>query len=656
MVNGARVIRGLSHLPRIGWGVLLAANGRGSRLVLENATRSQCGGPSPRVQHGVGFIFEGRDRLGVQRLAHICAPIRQELAPNTRISESDFLDNSKPIGAAMYAVGCCLNFANSTPAGVASTVCRSTHVEPRGLMPAALRCLSSTLGVGALILLAGCGDAATAPSDSGAISLTIVSGNTQSGVVGRELPSPLVIKATQPNGNPISDLTVDFKVTSGGGSMYVVATSTNSNGKAQNYWTLGTSSAEPQRVEVRTILANGTKQVLGVFNATALAGPATQIYRATGEGETAFRGTKVVVPPVVELRDQYDNRVPNASILFSVTTGDGVVTGPTVSTNAQGQASVGSWTLGPTHGTNTLTATALGSGISTVFTATARDWDTRASMPTPRQGLGMGLVDGVAYAVGGTGADYGVFLSTVEAYNPMTDTWSPRASMPTARAHLGVGVVSSVLYAVGGSSSGGNPDGHVEAYDPVSNSWSARAPMLTPRLHLGVAVVNGILYAVGGLTELGEVGTVEAFDPVANSWTTKAPMPTARWGFGLAVYNGVIYAVGGSSNGAVGTVEAYDPVTNSWSTKAPMPRAMDNGVGASVVDGVLYAVGRVTENGADVGYLEVYNPVTDTWSIGDPMPTVRIFFGIGTVESKVYVVGGGGGSSDAIGTVEVFVP
>src|SRR6185503_14888443 len=86
--------------------------------------------------------------------------------------------------------------------------------------------------------------------------------------------------------------------------------------------------------------------------------------------------------------------------------------------------------------------------------AQAGTWTNKASMPTPRSHFGVAEVNGVLYAVGGMKdrpcCPY-PFIATVEAYDRMTDTWTPKASMPTARADLGVGVVNGVLYAVGGN-------------------------------------------------------------------------------------------------------------------------------------------------------------------------------------------------------------
>jgi len=179
--------------------------------------------------------------------------------------------------------------------------------------------------------------------------------------------------------------------------------------------------------------------------------------------------------------------------------------------------------------------------IILLFTAAVKDdevfaqtgtWTIKTSMPTPRSHLAVGEVNGVLYAVGGmkdrSCCPY-PFIATVEAYDGMTDTWTSKASMPTPRADLGLGVINGVLYAVGGNNGDNAGLTTVEAYDPASDTWTTKASMPTSRYGLGVAVVNGLLYAVGGHnTNIGSLGTVEAYDPVSDTWTTKASMPTPR--------------------------------------------------------------------------------------------------------------------------------
>jgi sugar lactone lactonase YvrE len=90
-----------------------------------------------------------------------------------------------------------------------------------------------------------------------------------------------------------------------------------------------------------------------------------------GDGQTAPVGTAVGIPPSVLVLDISDIPRAGVAVTFAVATGGGMVTGASVVSNAAGLAIVGSWTLGTTPGTNTLTATAAGIAGSVSFTATA---------------------------------------------------------------------------------------------------------------------------------------------------------------------------------------------------------------------------------------------------------------------------------------------
>jgi hypothetical protein len=87
--------------------------------------------------------------------------------------------------------------------------------------------------------------------------------------------------------------------------------------------------------------------------------------------------------------------------------------------------------------------------------------------------------------------------------------------MPTARDGLGVGVLNGVVYAIGGASPRlgiYSTLGSAEVFDPVTNSCTTKAPMPTSRGDLGAAVANGVLYAVGGYNQTnGVLTTVEAY-------------------------------------------------------------------------------------------------------------------------------------------------
>jgi N-acetylneuraminic acid mutarotase len=246
-------------------------------------------------------------------------------------------------------------------------------------------------------------------------------------------------------------------------------------------------------------------------------------------------------------------------------------------------------------------------------------WATRAPMPRARWNHASCGVNGILYAVGGqcnTNDSVGQYtVDTVEAYDPTTDKWQKKASMPTARTCLGLGVVDGVIYAVGGMRYPNVPDltfATLEAYHPDTDTWTTKAPMPTVRQMVVVGVLNGVLYVAGGWNGISALTTLEAYDPATDTWTTKAPMPTARFGAAAGVVNGVMYVVGGQVVSDFATLEAYDPSTDTWTTKAPMHTARGiSGVG--VVRGYLYAIGGNSCNwGCPLSTAEVYDAVSDS--------------------------------------------
>ncbi len=93
-----------------------------------------------------------------------------------------------------------------------------------------------------------------------------------------------------------------------------------------------------------------------------------------GNDQTAGVGTAVSVAPAVKLLDGAGNPVAGVTVTFSANSGGGVA-GGVATTGSDGIARVGSWTLGGTLGTQTLTATANSAtafqGNPVAFSATA---------------------------------------------------------------------------------------------------------------------------------------------------------------------------------------------------------------------------------------------------------------------------------------------
>ena len=252
-------------------------------------------------------------------------------------------------------------------------------------------------------------------------------------------------------------------------------------------------------------------------------------------------------------------------------------------------------------------------------------WTRKANIPSPRALFSTSVVDGKIYAIGGDeGPDWA--SSLVEEYDPITDKWTRKADMPTARSSLCTCAVNGKIYAIGGYKSD-HLNGNlvffstVEEYDPATDTWTKKADMPTKRAlrSSSACLVDGQIYVIGG--EVGDnngfdrLSSVEQYDPIADKWTQKANMPTARVASTAAV-NGRIYAIGGHEgriDQVLATVEEYDPITDSWTKKNDMPTARAS-LSTCAVNGKIYAIGGnvggfgIVQEKIVTSVLEVYNP------------------------------------------------
>merc|ERR1719424_2084110 len=78
--------------------------------------------------------------------------------------------------------------------------------------------------------------------------------------------------------------------------------------------------------------------------------------------------------------------------------------------------------------------------------------------------------------IGGRDSEGGT-VNSLERYDPSTNAWEEEAVAPmlSARAQVGMEVLDGKVYAVGGYSNGFLSS--AERYDPATNEWEAAAPM-----------------------------------------------------------------------------------------------------------------------------------------------------------------------------------
>ncbi|HEX9728792.1 MAG TPA: hypothetical protein VGA37_09840 [Gemmatimonadales bacterium] len=287
-------------------------------------------------------------------------------------------------------------------------------------------------------------------TSTGPGTVTISAGDNQAGLVGTTLPTPPAVLVQDAQGNPVSGATVTFVASSGGGSVAGATQTTNGSGIATvGGWTLGPA--------VGTNTLTATVDTLGPVVFTALAtGPngAFSMSIAAGNGQSATVASALPIAPAVTVLDTAGNPAAGVMVAFAVTGGGGSITGDTATTDAQGIAAVGSWTLGPSVGANTLSATVL--GLPTVaFTATGtvgapatvtiaggnNQSDTAGfALPVP---LVVEVVDSSGNPVPGVMVDWTALQGSVSASPTLTDAAGRAQTTWT----LGVNAVDQTLTA-----------------------------------------------------------------------------------------------------------------------------------------------------------------------------------------------------------------
>lgn len=257
------------------------------------------------------------------------------------------------------------------------------------------------------------------------------------------------------------------------------------------------------------------------------------------------------------------------------------------------------------------------------FNVDDQHWLTLAELPMPRSGLGGAFIQGLFYAVGGrnNSPEGNQDSNAVDCFDPQLNRWHTCTPMNVARNRVGVGVIDGMLYAVGGSQ-GTLHHNSVERYEPDKNKWYPVKPMATKRIGVGVATVNRFLYAVGGFDGTVRLNSVECYHPENDEWTFVSSMKTSRSGAGVVALDHFVYAIGGyDSVLQLDTAEQYNTETDEWKFVANMnsPRSA---LTVAVLDAKIYALGGYDGN-EFLGTVEIYDPKKDQWTIAVPMSCGR---------------------------------
>ena len=98
----------------------------------------------------------------------------------------------------------------------------------------------------------------------------------------------------------------------------------------------------------------------------------------------------------------------------------------------------------------------------------------------------------------------------------VSDQWNIVTNIPTRRRWPGVAALDNKIYVTEGQDDNEQTLSSVDCYDPDTNTWSQMANMNIARRGHSLVSLDGRLYAIGGHQV---ERSVEVYDPGRNTWT-----------------------------------------------------------------------------------------------------------------------------------------
>jgi hypothetical protein len=185
-------------------------------------------------------------------------------------------------------------------------------------------------------------------------SLSIVSGNNQSGAEKTVLPIPLTIAATDAYySQPLAGAVVTCDVAAGGMLSPDKTQTTNSSGTVTYTYEL------PSKPEPVTISCTSPGYIGTSFTETCTTGSPASMSITSGNNQTSPPSTPLAEPFVVKVRDSYGYGVSGVTVNFTDNGAGGAFSATSVTTSSAGAATT-QYTTGPNAGKVTVTASTTG--------------------------------------------------------------------------------------------------------------------------------------------------------------------------------------------------------------------------------------------------------------------------------------------------------
>jgi len=247
----------------------------------------------------------------------------------------------------------------------------------------------------------------------------------------------------------------------------------------------------------------------------------------------------------------------------------------------------------------------------------SQNWVEMASMAEPRSSMAIATFEGKIIAIGGR-SNLGA-LSSVEMYDPLSDTWTALKEKPTAVYEVSAAVIGEKIYVPGGIKQDGSLTKVVEIYDFRKNEWEKGAELPVAISSYGMTSYEGQIYLFGGWDSQKALDSTWRYDPNTNSWHQGSPMPTARMHPAVLAEGGKIYVMGGSDGDSkLNTNESYSPYielekANPWNVEPNLPQKLSGYTAIKLYDKIAIFGGKSAVSGAIDQFH--YSTIQKEWQI-----------------------------------------
>ena len=288
-------------------------------------------------------------------------------------------------------------------------------------------------------------------------------------------------------------------------------------------------------------------------------------------------------------------------------------------------------------------------------------WESAAPLEGARAGLGVEVLDGRLYAVGGAGLAEP--RNDLEMYAPVLGAWRSEAPLPNGLERFGLATLKDErLYVAGGYAAGHGvrPVDEVWSYSAFSGTWRSEPDMPDAKADFQLVALEGKLYALGGTGD----PVVYVLDPDEEEaeWSAlDAPEDTARRGAAAVALDGEIYLIGGVlEDAATARVDVFNPESGEWRAAPELPEPR-SGMAAVVFDGRIHVLGGRNETlDATLDAHSAWRPGEEAWTAMAPLPAQRAESGAAVLGDRIFLVGGGAGGGylapfTALDVTDVFI-